>query len=127
LLSKRATVTLDSNARSAEVRLKPGIEIAAEQAPLALGDEPRRLRLVEARVSQGVYTARIQGRRRTTYHVTLDVPFEVTAIEGGVETGAQERPRPQQTGLRRIAVTLPDGPTEWVDATIAVRLGRRLQ
>jgi glycogen debranching enzyme len=130
LLSTRATATLGSAARSAEIRLKPGIEIVAEQAPLALGDESQRLRLVEARVSQGVYTARIQGRRRTTYHVMLDVPFEVTAIEGGVEeggNGGQDRPRPPQGRARRIAVTLPDGPAEWVDATIAVRLGRRLQ
>jgi hypothetical protein len=104
----------------ARVTFSAGITLAAEQAPLALGNTPQRLRIVETRVENNVYTARLQGRRGRTYRVRLNVPFAVSAIEGGREVGRDGR-------VRTIAVAVPDGPVEWVDCQLVVRLGARLE
>ncbi len=60
---------------SEAVVLGPGVELVPEQPPLALGDTPRRLRIIETRMDGAVYTARVQGRRGETYRVRLDVPL----------------------------------------------------
>jgi glycogen debranching enzyme len=104
----------------ARVNALPGIDLVPERVPLALGDTPRRLRIVDARVDGSVYTARLQGRRGRTYRLKLDVPFSVAAIEGGREVGRDGR-------IRTIEVVVPDGAAEWVDCQLAVRLGARLK
>jgi hypothetical protein len=71
-------------------------------------------------VDGSVYTARLQGRRGRIYRLKLDVPFAVTAIEGGREVGRDGR-------IRTIEVAVPDGAAEWVDCQLAVRLGARLK
>ena len=88
-----------------------------EQAPLALGDAPQRLRIIDTRVEGGVYTARLQGRRGRTYRVRLDVPFAVTSIEGGREVGRDGR-------VRTIEIVVPDG-ADRVDRLPARRPARR--
>jgi glycogen debranching enzyme len=118
LLSTSATVSLSTAAPSGEVRLRPGIELTADQKPLVIGDESQRLRVVETRVDGGVFTARLQGRRGRTYRLSLDAPFEVQAIEGGKEL-------PRDGRVRRIEVIVPPGDTEWVDTALTVKLGRR--
>ena len=97
-----------------------GIDLAPEQAPLTLGDVPQRLRVVDTRVEGNVYTARLQGRRGRMYRVRLDVPFAVTAIEGGREVKRDGR-------IRTIEVVIPDGAAEWIDCQLVVRLGARLK
>jgi len=102
------------------VTASPGIVLVPEQAPLMLGDAPQRLRIVDTRVDGGVYRARLQGLKGRTYRVRLDVPFAVTAIEGGREVGREGR-------VRAIDIVIPDGPAEWVDCQLVVRLGARLK
>ena len=85
-----------------------------------LGDAPQRLRIIDTRVDGGVYTARLQGLKGRTYRVRLDVPFAVTAIEGGREVTRDGR-------IRTIDIVIPDGPAEWVDCQLVVRLGARLK
>jgi glycogen debranching enzyme len=111
---ERAAATRETEALSA------GIEIVAEQAPLELGDTPQRLRILETTLDGRVYTARLQGRRGRTYRVRLDVPFTVAAIDGGREVGRAGR-------VRTVELVMPDGPSEWVDAALRVRVGPRVQ
>ena len=111
-------LALISAPRTATVRVRPGIELVPVQAPLALGDESQRLRVVETAASGGTYRARLQGLRGRSYRLRLDVPFEVLAVEGGREVG-------RDGAWRLVEVVIPDGPGEWVDTTLAVRLGRR--
>jgi glycogen debranching enzyme len=93
-----------------------GVTLVPEQAPLMLGDQPQRLRIIETRVDGNVYTARLQGRRGHTYRVRLDVPFAVQSIEGGREVARDGR-------VRTIDITVPDGAAEWIDCRLVVRLG----
>jgi glycogen debranching enzyme len=120
--AQRVTLRSAAAARSAGARvvLLPGVEIAPERAPLSLGDTPQRLRVIGTRVADGAYTARLQGRRGLTYRVRLDVPFAVTSIEGGREVSRDGR-------TRTIEVAIPDGPADWVETKLVVRLGGRLK
>jgi len=102
------------------VTASPGIDLVPEQAPLMLGDAPQRLRIIDTRVEGGVYTARLQGLKGRTYNVRLDVPFGVTAIEGGREVARVGR-------VRWIEIVIPDGPADWIDCRLVVRLGARLK
>ena len=126
LLSRSATLSLGGQSLSGEVRMRPGVELRVEQPPLRVGDEAQRLRIVETKVDAGVYTARLQGRRAATYRLSIDVPFDVVSIDlDGRPVMSQPESR---TGRgRTVELTLPDGPAEWMDATLSVRLGRRVQ
>jgi glycogen debranching enzyme len=98
----------------------PAIVLMPEETPLMLGDSPQRLRVVETRLDDVVFTARLQGLRGRTYRVRLDVPFAVLAIEGGRETGHDGR-------VKTIDITVPDGPSEWIDCLLVVRIGPSLR
>ena len=111
-------VPLAGTTRGLEIPIRPGITLVAEQAPLAVGDTSQRLRIVETRVANGVYTARLQGLRGRTYRVRLDVPFAVTAIEGGREAG-------KDGSVRVVEIAVPAGSGEWGDTTLNVKLGPR--
>jgi glycogen debranching enzyme len=108
------------NAPAPAVSASAGIDLVLEQPPLALGDVPQRLRVVDTRVEGSIYTARLQGRRGRTYRIRLDVPFAVTALEGGREVGRDGR-------VRVVDIVVPDGPSEWIDCQLVVRLGARLK
>jgi hypothetical protein len=97
-----------------------GITLVPEIPPLTLGDAPQRLRIIETGLDGDVYTARLQGLRGRTYRVRLDVPFTVVSIDGGRETGRDGR-------VRTLDLTVPNGPAEWVDCTLIVRIGPRLK
>jgi hypothetical protein len=120
LLSNSPTLALSASAPGGLVRMRPGVVLAADQKPLAIGDTAQRLRIVETGVARGVFTARLQGRRGETYRLSLDVPFEILGIEGGKEL-------PREGRVRRIEVTIPNGERAWVDTTLVVKLGRRLK
>jgi glycogen debranching enzyme len=98
----------------------PAIVLMPEETPLMLGDSPQRLRVVETRLDEVVFTARLLGLRGRTYRVRLDVPFAVLAIEGGRETGHDGR-------VKTIDITVPDGPSEWIDCLLVVRIGPSLR
>ena len=102
-------------ASGTSVTATPGVELVTEDRPLALGDTPQRLRIIDTRAENNVFTARLQGRRGQVYRVRLDVPFKVLSIEGGREVGRDGR-------VRTIEVAVPDGPGEWVDCTLAVKM-----
>ncbi len=97
-----------------------GITLIPEQQPLRLGDSPRRLRVIDARLDGNVYTARLQGLRGWTYRVRLDVPFTVESIEGGRQARHEGR-------IWILEITVPDGPSEWVDCAVRLRVGSRLK
>ena len=98
------------------IALSPGIQLAPVQAPLALGDTPQRARIVETRFDKGIYTARLQVKRGRVYRFRVDVPFAVMSIDGGREAGRDGR-------VRLVDVAVPDGPTEWVETTLQIRVG----
>jgi glycogen debranching enzyme len=108
-----------AEAPSARVQaaLTAGIQLIPEQAPLALGDTPRRARIIETRFEKGVYTARLQVQRGRVYRFRVDVPFPVVSIDGGREIGRDGR-------VRVIDVSVPEGPAEWVETTLQLAVGR---
>ena len=120
VLSGNGVVRLRAGANAAEVRMRPGITMSVEHEPLTLGDESQRLRIVETRVENGIYRARLQGRRGKTYRLALDVPFEVASLEGAKETR-------REGSRRQVEVALPDGPADWIDTAITIKLGKRVQ
>jgi hypothetical protein len=105
-----------SAAAGARLAFTPGIQLIPEQAPLALGDTPQRARIIETKFENDVYTARVQVRRGRVYRFRVDVPFPVASIDGGRETSREGR-------ARVIEVSVPEGPTEWVETTLQLRVG----
>jgi hypothetical protein len=114
-------LTLSAASPRGVVRMRPGITLTADQRPLAIGDESRRLRVVETSVKGGVFTARLQGLRGETYRLSLDAPFELLSIAGAKEL------LPRDGRVRRLELAIPRGEREWVDATLTVKLGKRRQ
>jgi hypothetical protein len=102
-----------------QVRYRPGIEIAPINEPLQSGDEPRRLRIIDARLEGQTYTVQIQGLSGQRYRVRLDVPFAVASISGGREVG-------QEGFARIIEVAIPEGPSPWTSHALTVTIGKRL-
>jgi hypothetical protein len=102
-----------------EIRYRPGIEIAPVNEPLQPGDESQRLRIIDARFEGRTYTARLQGRSGRRYRVRLDVPFEVASLEGGREVRREGM-------VREIEIVFPESSVPWADATLVVRVGKRL-
>lgn len=98
------------------VLVRPGIEIAPQQAPLTIGAASERLRVLEARVEGGRYTARLQGLGGHTYRVRLTIPFEVASIAGGTITTRDRG---------RVDVDVPFTGTGWSDKDLVVSLGPR--
>jgi hypothetical protein len=107
-----------SSPETIQIRHRPGIQIATINEPLRLGDDSRRLRIIDARLEAGTYSVRLQGRRGRTYRVTLDAPFAIQSL-----TGAREVSR--EGSVRTLEVTMPAGAVEWPDVTLQVRLGAR--
>lgn len=93
----------------------PAIRLVPEQAPLALGDVPRRIRVIDTRFSGNLYTARLQARRGLVYRLRLDVPFTVVSIDGGREVGRDGR-------WRIIEVPAAAGSDGFADATLQIRV-----
>ncbi|HSF18197.1 MAG TPA: GH116 family glycosyl hydrolase [Vicinamibacteria bacterium] len=98
--------------RTHEVTFRPGIEIEPIHAPLRPGDRSRRLRILEERFVDGTYTARLEGRRRTSYELRARIPFEVESVENGTRRG------------NVIDVVIPDGAGDWATVDLVVKLRR---
>ncbi|HSC28621.1 MAG TPA: glycosyl hydrolase family 65 protein [Vicinamibacterales bacterium] len=101
-----------------QLRHRPGIEVATVNEPLQLGDESRRLRIIDARLDGDTYTVSLQGRSGRTYRLNIDLPFEVESLDGAREVG--------RDGSRRtLEVAFSASPEHWQESTLRVRLGRR--
>ena len=98
------------------IRTQPGIQLLPVHAPLALGDESHRLRVVETTMMDGAYVARLQGRTGRTYEVRLDAPLPIASIQGATEVR-------QEGSVRVLSIAIPAGGGEWADVTLRVKLG----
>jgi glycogen debranching enzyme len=107
-----------SSPRTIQLRHRPGIEVAPINEPLQLGDEPRRLRVIDARLEGKTYTVRLQGRSGRTYRLKADVPFAIQSLDGAREVG-------REGSVRTLEVSFPPSGEDWQEATIRVRLGDR--
>ena len=107
-----------SSPETIQIRHRPGIQIATINEPLRLGDDSRRLRIIDARLEAGTYSVRLQGRRGRAYRMTLDVPFAVQSLTGAREVG-------REGSVRTLEVAMPAGAVEWPEVTLQVRLGAR--
>jgi glycogen debranching enzyme len=107
-----------SRAETIQLRHRPGIEMAPVNEPLQLGDEPRRLRIIDARLEGDTYIARLQGRSGRTYRLKADVPFAIQSLDGARELS-------RQGSVRLLEVSFPLSDRDWNDRTIRARLGPR--
>jgi len=108
-----------ARAETLEIRHLPGIDLRPLHDPLRLGDPSQRLRIIDARLQGNSYDVRLQGRRLRRYRLAIDVPFAVESLSGGEELR-------REGTLRTIEVAFPDGPAEWHEVTLRIRLGRRV-
>jgi hypothetical protein len=119
--SRGVRLRLDADFSSTEtihVRHRPGIEIAPIHEALQVGDESRRLRIIDARLEQRTFSVRVQGRSGRAYRLRLDSPFLVTSLDGARDVGAD--------GTSRILeVTFPQSSSQWSEAAIRAKLGAR--
>jgi glycogen debranching enzyme len=116
----RLTLRAGETPTSVTIPARPGVRLVPVHAPLALGDESQRLRVIDASVRDGVYVARLQGRTGRTYQARLDVPAGVVSIEGAAEVS-------REGTVRTLAIAVPPGPAAWGDVTLRVRLRSRQQ
>jgi hypothetical protein len=93
------------------------------------GDASHRLRVIDARFANDVYTVRIQGLRGQSYRLEVDTPLEIAGIESspvgqGFSLAVHEVSA--EPGKRVIEVRFPaDTASEWVDGEIVIRTRRR--
>jgi hypothetical protein len=93
---------------------RPGLDLIPLHAELRLGDESSRLRVIDTRMANGVFTARVQGRQGAAYRLQIDTPLDIAGLDGAREVG--------RDGMRRtIEVTFPAGSGEWVEQQILIR------
>jgi glycogen debranching enzyme len=86
------------------------------ELPLALGDAPGRLRIIDARLDGDVYTVRVQGLRGRSYGLELHTERPIAGIEGATR---------EATAPILLKVPIPAGPGEWGEVTIKVKLARQ--
>lgn len=103
-----------------EVTSQLGFQIVPVQDPLALGDRPQRLRIIDCRMDNGTFTATLQGLRGRTYRVRLDTPVGPITLEGGRRV---ESARPEW-GSQFVDIPIPEGPGEWGEVILRARVGR---
>ncbi len=97
------------------VRYHGGVTLRPLQEPLRTGERSQRLRVLETRYADGVYSARVQGRAGRSYRVELDTPLQVAAVSGARALAHEGR-------VHLLEVTFPTGTGAWVEQTIAVRI-----
>jgi len=90
------------------VTYRPGIELRPVHEPLRLGDRSQRMRVIDAWLEDGVYTARLEGLAGRTYQLDLDVRLGAVAAGPAVRSrDTPRRRRPPQTA-RGAPRTEPD-------------------
>ena len=120
--AERGTTELRFDGRANETRrvaVSPGIEIWTVDEPLRLGDESRRMRIVDTSFDGHQFVAHVEGRAGHTYRARAHVPFTIQEIAGAsVES---------KNGTT-LDLSVPfEGATEWVakEIRLAVKDERR--
>jgi hypothetical protein len=113
-----------TEAKRSRTSLAPGIQLIPVQAALALGDTPQRARVIETKYERGVYTARLQVQRGRVFRFRVDIPFPVTAIDGGREVGRDGRVHEIEVSVAEVAggaSRASDASAEWVETTLQIQ------
>lgn len=104
-----------------------GVEVEPVHAPLALGDESTRLRVIRTWAEGRTFKLAVEGRRGATYRVRVLAASPIAAMDGA---SAAPTPAGQASAGRRayeIAITMP-GPepgatarqTDWATRTVTL-------
>jgi glycogen debranching enzyme len=133
--ARAGTVRLATGPTTYGVRFQPGIQVVPIHAPMQLGDESSRLRVIDARLVGKVYTLRVEGRRGRSYQVRLSAPFAIERIDGAVIDRWQGAANPSVASARILQVDIPPasagaaktGRSDWATRDIVITLGPRLK
>jgi glycogen debranching enzyme len=94
-----------------------GVSLAPVHEPLAPGDRSTRLRVVRAGLDTRGFIATLVGLRGRQYAADVVGVSDASAIAG--VDAARASPR---RGATRVTMTIPDGPGEWGEIEVRVRL-----
>jgi len=131
----QASLTV-TKAETFVVRHRPGITLVPLHDPMQSGDASHRLRVIDARFANNVYTVRVQGLRGHSYSLEVNTPLAISAIEGAPAMQGAGAPVGQgfslavhevstEPGKRVIEATFPAGGVgEWVEGEIVIRTRR---
>jgi glycogen debranching enzyme len=118
------------------VKFQPGIQVVPIHAPLQLGDESSRLRIIDAQLAGKTYTLKVEGRRGSSYSMRLSAPFAIERVVGAVIDRWQGAQTPALASARILKIDMPRLPegspaaksrrSEWVTMEIVISLGPRL-
>ncbi|MEI6668743.1 MAG: hypothetical protein WCP29_11355 [Acidobacteriota bacterium] len=135
--ARAASVGLATGPSTFAVKFLPGVQVVPIHAPMQLGDESSRLRVIDARLVGAVYTLRVEGRRGRSYQVRLSAPFAIERIDGAVVDRWRGAPDPNIASTRILKVDMPPADaaavatkgrgSQWVTRDIVITLGRRLK
>jgi glycogen debranching enzyme len=135
--TRASIVRLATGPTTYSVRFLPGVQVVPIHAPLQLGDESSRLRVIDARLVGKRYTLRVEGRRGRSYQVRLSAPFVIERIDGAVVDRWQGAANPELASARILQVDIPEsGPaaagakgrrSDWATSDIVITLGPRLK
>ncbi len=135
--ARATTVGLATGPTTFSVRFVPGIQVVPMHAPLRLGDESSRLRVIDARLVGNVYTLRVEGRRGRSYRMRLSAPYVIQRIDGAVVDRWQGATDPNLASSRILQVDMPTANpaaagaksrrSDWAKMDIVITLGPRLR
>jgi hypothetical protein len=117
------------------VAVSPGIEILPVHPPLALGDAPSRLRVIDTWMAGGVYYVKVEGRRGGEYRLRLRAPYPVVNVTGALVDTPDGKPGHQ--AIHELVLRFPPAAAtadpaarrtsrqrDWMTQTISVAFGR---
>ena len=135
--TRASVVRLATGPTTYSVRFLPGVQVVPIHAPLQLGDESSRLRVIDARLVGKRYTLRVEGRRGRSYQVRLSAPFVIERIDGAVVDRWQGAANPDLASARILQVDIPASDPaaagakgrrgDWATRDIVITLGPRLK
>jgi len=135
--TRASVVRLATGPTTYSVRFLPGVQVVPIHAPLQLGDESSRLRVIDARLVGKRYTLRVEGRRGRSYQVRLSAPFVIERIDGAVVDRWQGAANPELASARILQVDIPASDPaaagakgrrgDWATRDIVITLGPRLK
>ncbi len=103
------------------VSVSPGIEILPVHRPLALGDAPSRLRVIDAWFGGNTYFVTVEGRRGEEYRLRLRAPYAIASITGAAAATPDGKPGRQP--VHELVLRIP--PAEATPAAAATRTSRQ--
>ncbi|MCX6546227.1 MAG: hypothetical protein NTV05_17680 [Acidobacteria bacterium] len=131
------TVQLATGPTTYAVNVLPGIQVVPIQAPMQLGDEASRLRVIDARLNGKIYTLRVEGRRGRSYRVRLSAPFVIERIDGALIDRWQGATNPNLASARILQIDIPAADaasagaasrrSDWATRDVVITIGARLR